>query len=98
MLKMPLVYLPRAHQSDKALWRGLDSLFGDKSREDAPSVLESNLEKWVSYLASRDGGRQLSQEYLLGVHAVGFEYGTQNSVITNIINDKLELSAFFAIK
>lgn len=93
-LKMPLVYLPRAHQSDKALWRGLDSLFGDKSREDAPSVLESNLEKWVSYLASRDGGRQLSQEYLLGVHAVGFEYGTQNSVITNIINDKLELSAF----
>ena len=93
-LKMPLVYLPRAHQSDKALWRGLDSLFGDKSREDTPSVLESGVERWVSYLASRDGGCQLNQEYLLGVHAVGLEYGTQNSVITNIVNDKLELSAF----
>lgn len=93
-LKMPLVYLPRAHQSDRALWRGLDSLFGDKSREDAPSILESGLEKWVSYLASRDGGRKLSQEYLLGVHAVGLEYGTQNSVIANVVNDKLELSAF----
>lgn len=93
-LKMPLVYLPRAHQSDKALWRGLDSLFGDKSREDTPSVLESGVERWVSYLASRDGGCQLNQKYLLGVHAVGLEYGTQNSVITNIVNDKLELSAF----
>lgn len=93
-LKIPLVYLPRAHQSDKALWRGLDSLFGDKSREDTPSVLESGVERWVSYLASRDGGCQLNQEYLLGVHAVGLEYGTQNSVITNIVNDKLELSAF----
>ena len=93
-LKMPLVYLPRAHQSDKALWRGLDSLFGEKSREDTPSILESGIEKWVSYLASRDGGCQLNQKYLLGVHAVGLEYGTQNSVITNIVNDKLELSAF----
>lgn len=61
-LKMPLVYLPRAHQSDKALWRGLDSLFGEKSREDTPSILESGIEKWVSYLASRDGGCQLNQK------------------------------------
>lgn len=88
------VYLPRIHQSDKTLWRGLDSVFGSDADGDHPSVIAPDLERWVSYLASRSGGNLLGREYLLKVHAVGLEYGTQNSVITNVIDDKVELSPY----
>lgn len=41
-----------------------------------------------------DEGCLLSRERLLRIRAVGFEYGTQNSIITNLIDDSVELSAF----
>ena len=88
------VYLPRKHQSDKAFWRGLDSVFGSDLDEGYPSIMAPDLERWVSYLAGKSGGNLLGREYLLRVRAVGFEYGTQKSVITNIIDDKIELSPF----
>lgn len=91
-LKISPVYLPRAHQSDRALWRGLDSVFGDDSVDRHPSTLKPGLEKWVSRLV--DEGCLLSRERLLRIRAVGFEYGTQNSIITNLIDDSVELSAF----
>lgn len=93
-LKTSPVYLPRTHQPDRALWRGLDSIFGDGDDEDAPSIIKPDVESWISYLASREGGRKLDQRYLLTIHAVGLAYGTQNSVITDVIDDKVELSAF----
>lgn len=91
-LKISLVYLPRVHQSDRALWLGLDSVFGDDSVDRHPSTLKPGLEKWVSRLA--DEGCLLGRERLLRVRAVGFEYGTQNSIIANLIDDSIELSAF----
>jgi CRISPR system Cascade subunit CasA len=88
------VYLPRIHQSDKALWRGLDSVFGTDADKDSPPVIAPDLERWVSYLASRSGGNQIGREYLLKVHAVGFKYDPKNSYIANAIDDKIELSCF----
>lgn len=91
-LKISPVYVPCAHKSDRALWRGLDSVFGDDSVDRHPSILKPGLEEWVSRLA--DEGCLLSRERLLRIRAVSFEYGTQNSVITNLIDDSVELSAF----
>lgn len=92
-LKLPLVYLPKMHQPRRALWRGLDSVFGVSSPEADSTVLGSGLKGWVSYLASRDAGCQLDNA-LIQVHAIGMEYGTQSSVVSNVINDTVELSAF----
>lgn len=93
-LRMSLVYLPCTHQSDRALWRGLDSLFDRGSWQEGSSVLRADLSNWLSYLVGDNGGRRLDRKNLLKIHAVGFEYGTQNSVVTNLVNDRLELSAF----
>lgn len=93
-LKVPLVYLPRTHQSDRALWRGLDSLFDRGSWQGGSSVLRADLNNWLSYLVGNDGGCRLDRKNLLKIHAVGLEYGTQNSVVTNLVSDGLELSAF----
>ena len=91
-LKISPVHLPRAHQSDRALWRGLDSVFGDDPVDRHPASLKPGLEKWVSRLV--DEGCLLSRERLLRIRAVGLEYGTQDSVITNLVDDSVELSAF----
>lgn len=93
-IKRSPVYLPLTHRPDRALWRGLDSIFGKGAEEANPSVIRPGVEAWVSYLVSREGGQQLNRGYLLKAHAVGFEYGTQSSVITNLIDDKVELNAF----
>lgn len=97
-LKTSPVFLPHAYQSGKALWRGLDSLFGSSLSNETPSVLKPDLVEWLAYLSSRDGGHQLDRGYLLKAHAVGFEYGTQSSVIKNAIDDYLELSPFLLTK
>lgn len=89
---------PYVHQSDRALWRGLDSIFGDALANGKPSVLRPDLMEWLSYLASRNEGRQLSWNWLLKIHAVGFKYDDKLSAVDNAIDDYLELSPFLLSK
>ena len=56
--------------------------------------MRADLNNWLSYLVGNDGGCRLDRKNLLKIHAVGLEYGTQNSVVTNLVSDGLELSAF----
>lgn len=72
-LRAPLVYLPRTHQSDRTLWRGLDSLFDRGSWQEGSSALRADLNNWLSYLVGNDGGCRLDRKSLLKIHAVGLE-------------------------
>ncbi len=88
------VYMARAHQEGRAIWRGLESLIaaapvtaGSRQGEQA---LESENLKWVSDLR-RHG--LLAASYPVTVHAVGAVYGSNNSVIDNLVSDRLRLRA-----
>lgn len=89
------IYLPMSHRSNRALWRGLSSLFAPENRDDGlaasftPGVLA-----WAEYLTSANGGRRLSQSMHLHIHGTGLEYGTQSSVVTDLIDDTVLLSSF----
>lgn len=91
-LKSSPVYVPYIHETDRALWHGLDSVFGNDSSDCYLSIVNSGLKEWVSRLV--DEGCLLSRERLLRIRAVGFKYGTKGSVITNLVDDSVELSAF----
>ncbi|MDK7723953.1 type I-E CRISPR-associated protein Cse1/CasA [Slackia exigua] len=89
---LPLVYLPASHNANRALWRGLSSVLEpifQKGDAVSPGILT-----WAHYLSSSNGGNCFPIDARLIAHAIGLEYGTQSSVVTNLIDDKLEMSSY----
>lgn len=93
-LKLPTVFLPSTHRSNRALWRGLTSILPetqvDQDRK-APGIIG-----WVGHLADEgiEDGPVLSESYSLRIHATGVEYGVQSSVIAELIDDTVLINAF----
>jgi CRISPR system Cascade subunit CasA len=89
----PDTYMPRQHDPGRALWRGLKSLLtaveaprttaGKPARWLAPGVV-----RWAEVIAPWLHGRGLDQ---IRVRAVGLVYGSNNSVVDEMIDDRLEL-------
>ncbi|WP_423977656.1 type I-E CRISPR-associated protein Cse1/CasA [Lancefieldella rimae] len=89
------IYLPITHKSNRALWRGLNSIFSTESQKEGfPNTFAPDVLIWAGFLASTNGEKKLSQRKVLQVHGVGFEYGTQSSIVTELIDDTIFLSPF----
>lgn len=89
------LYLPRAHKSGEALWRGLRSLFTVAVPGDEPSAtIAPRIISWLGYLIDEGGNKVVGLMDNVIVHGVGFEYGTQSSIVNELVDDKLELSPF----
>lgn len=85
------VYMPREHDPERAVWRGLQSLLpgaeksqdGDAARFLSPAVLE-----WISSVSE-----DIGLDYPVRLHTVGMTYGSQSSTTEEIIDDTLSLRA-----
>ncbi|HRC18204.1 MAG TPA: type I-E CRISPR-associated protein Cse1/CasA [Phycicoccus elongatus] len=89
------VYMPRGHNPERALWRGLPGLLpqGVEQRpagSTAAASLPPNVLEWLGLLV-RDGA--LEAAYPVHLHAVGVSYGSQNSTIGSMVDDRLRLPA-----
>ncbi|MEV7002958.1 type I-E CRISPR-associated protein Cse1/CasA [Streptomyces sp. NPDC093982] len=88
------VYLPREHDPSRAVWRGLAALMAERPVEaqgaEAAAGLRPAVVEWVARLAT-DG--RLPRSFLLRARAVGASYGTQQSVIDEIVDDHLVMAA-----
>jgi CRISPR system Cascade subunit CasA len=90
------VYMPREHDPDRQIWRGLQSLLpGASPRQGktgatyvAPGILE-----WLGSLAL-DG--KIRDDLGVRVRTVGMKYGSKSSVVDDITNDTLALQAILA--
>lgn len=90
-------YYARTFDPDRALWRGLESLFAGVGRTDSgltkdgirrglpPGVIE-----WISYL---QGERLLGPETVIRAHVFGLRYDSNASVIGAAIDDQVRFSA-----
>lgn len=87
------VYMPREHDPDRSIWRGLTSLLPagsprqgqDGARWLAPSVLE-----WVSQLELEG---LLPADHVVRVRTAGMTYGAQSSSVSDVVDDVLALRA-----
>lgn len=84
------VYMPRLHQPDRALWRGISGLTVQRSGRAAaggppegfpPPVLE-----WLVQLQEEEF---LPRTQRIAPRAIGVEYGTQSAVVAEVIDDRL---------
>lgn len=79
-------WMPRVHDCSKALWRGLEAVLsrGEVSEGDfRPGVV-----RWYDTLRAK-GGVDLPAG--VTVHAQGVEYGSQSSVMTKAMDDRVDL-------
>lgn len=87
------VYLPLEHDPARAVWRGLAALISERTvpGQDAeaaarlrPAVLE-----WVARLVTEG---ELPRGFLIRTRVVSAVYGTQQSVIDEIVDDRLAMA------
>ncbi|MFF5638146.1 type I-E CRISPR-associated protein Cse1/CasA [Streptomyces sp. NPDC012825] len=89
----PLVYLPREHAPERSAWRGLASLVADReqNRPDGsgpPSHLRPGILDWTARLVTR---RKLKRGFLIKARIIATVYGTQQSVVDEVVDDHLTM-------
>lgn len=86
-------YMPRTHNPDRALWRGiaalLPSVVAPSSRSGVPSSLPPAVLAWSATLQRQD----LLDLPSVRLRAIGVAYGSQQSTYAEIVDDTLELPA-----
>ncbi|MFI0818283.1 type I-E CRISPR-associated protein Cse1/CasA [Streptomyces sp. NPDC021098] len=89
-----LVYMPKTHNPERAVWRGLSSLLAERptasqTTEAAPELGAGVLE-WIAQLATAEG--YLPRGTRFRARIVGAVYGTQQSVIDEVVDDRLSMA------
>lgn len=83
--KTEQVWMPQTHAAERTLWRGADALLtrltpeSEKHNKPAPVIRQLG------------SGRYFPTDAEVQVQLVGVEYGTQSSIIENIISDSMTL-------
>jgi CRISPR system Cascade subunit CasA len=89
-LKEEEVYLPRRHDPTRAIWRGLAAMlraFPERSTRGI-QVRPALVFDWIAEVQYRLGtGKQIKY------HITGIDYGTQEAVISEVIDDRVTVAA-----
>jgi CRISPR system Cascade subunit CasA len=94
-LGLPTVYMPRQHDPTRAAWRGIESLLaaedpsGRRQGTEAAANIRPKIVDWLAELAHHGN---LPSRSLLRVRTVGARYGTQQSVIDEVMSDELTMA------
>ncbi|MEU0977702.1 type I-E CRISPR-associated protein Cse1/CasA [Streptomyces griseus] len=93
-LGRPLVYLPRQHDPARAAWRGLASLLypqredGDTTGRGTDRSRPAGIVRWLALLSTEG---VLPKGSLIRTRLVGAVYGTQQSVVDDVVDDSIAL-------
>lgn len=85
-------YLPARHDPARSFWRGISGILPNivqpQSSSGHPSRRAPGVTQWLSRLVVRGF---LDAGFVIRLHAVGMIYGTQNAVVTDIVDDAYSL-------
>ncbi|CAG7574689.1 CRISPR system Cascade subunit CasA [Barrientosiimonas humi] len=90
---VPVAYMPREHDPERALWRGLAGLLvqrvdGGAVRNEGDDTLPPHTLEWLAELQEQG---VLARDYPVRVRSIGMLYGAQNSSTASVIDDALRL-------
>lgn len=89
------VYMPRGHDPEKAIWRGLASLLARRSStqsEEAAHLLCPEVVQWLGEVTEG----LVERDRPVRLRAIGMTYGTQSATTEEIVDDVLRLHAVLA--
>ncbi|MFI5758141.1 type I-E CRISPR-associated protein Cse1/CasA [Streptomyces sp. NPDC051569] len=86
------VYLPREHDPARSAWRGLASLIATRAETtqgaEAAPYLRPGILEWIARLVTEG---ELPRGFLIRARVIGAAYGTQQSVVDEIVDDRLAM-------
>lgn len=87
-----VVYMPREHRRERAFWRGVAGLLPTLAAADGQGpapTLPPAIVSWTGVLENR---RVLEPGARLRLRAIGVVYGSNNSVVDDVIDDRVTVS------
>lgn len=84
-LGLPVVYMPREHQPERALWRGLSSLLPLV----APRGKADGGQPFVTAAVVEWAAEALEATARVTLRTTGMVYGSNNSVVAEVLDDRL---------
>ncbi|GAA0966152.1 type I-E CRISPR-associated protein Cse1/CasA [Acrocarpospora macrocephala] len=93
-LGLAQVYLPREHDPSRSAWRGLGALIagraqGADQRDEAAAIVRPRILDWVARLTVEG---PLPADFPIRARLYGAIYGTQQSVIDEIVDDEIAIA------
>ncbi len=89
-LGLPRVYMARTHVPERTLWRGLAALLPHANRDKLAAEGSRSLPPGsLSWIAKLQVEGILDDDHVLRTRAIGIEYGSNSSVINELIDDAL---------
>ncbi|MEU7428630.1 type I-E CRISPR-associated protein Cse1/CasA [Streptomyces sp. NPDC040750] len=92
-LRRSPVYLPREHAPERSAWRGLGALVaneaGTAQGPEPADYLRPGILEWVARLVTEG---ELERGFLIRARIIGARYGTQQSVIDEIVDDHVAMA------
>ena len=87
------VYLPRGHDPSRSAWRGLGALVagrvhGAEQRGEAAAIVRPRVLDWAARLTVE---ADLPADFLIRARLIGAVYGTQQSVIDEVVDDAMTM-------
>ncbi|MEV5084142.1 type I-E CRISPR-associated protein Cse1/CasA [Streptomyces sp. NPDC056159] len=92
-LKKIPVYLPREHDPERSAWRGLGALVANEAEKaqgpEPADYLRPGILEWVARLVTEG---ELERGFLVRARIIGARYGTQQSVIDEVVDDHVAMA------
>ncbi|MGC9441991.1 type I-E CRISPR-associated protein Cse1/CasA [Streptomyces sp. WG5] len=86
------VFLPLEHDPARSAWRGITALLADRLEDtggsEGPSRLRPRILEWIARLVTEG---YLSRRFLVRARVAGVRYGTQQSVVDEVVDDRLAM-------
>ncbi|MFE6975271.1 type I-E CRISPR-associated protein Cse1/CasA [Streptomyces sp. NPDC057682] len=87
-----VAYMPREHDPTRSAWRGLASLIANRGApsqgSEAADYLPPRLFEWIARLVTEG---ELDEGFLLRARIIGAQYGTQQSVVDEVVDDHMAM-------
>lgn len=84
-------YLPRQHDPERALWRGVDALLSDVADPKVDGLMKSRAPGVAHWLDRLVDGGYLDRKLTVRPHALGLDYINQSSIVGESIDDVLQI-------
>ncbi|GAB3430779.1 hypothetical protein GCM10027436_04190 [Actinophytocola sediminis] len=84
------VYMPLEHDPERTIWRGLQSMLPEADKPAGAERLTATVLEWIGRLTTM---HIVDRRYPLAIRTIGMTYGSNSSVVTEIVDDALNLRA-----
>lgn len=90
--QQPVVYMPRQHDPERSLWRGIEALLPSQANRvphgEAAQMLAPICLAWIGRLQFEGA---LPGDYLVRTRAIGMQYINQSAIVGELVDDSLSM-------